>query len=890
MKYLATDLDGTFIPLHRDSEGDSKSIDCEGYDSESIEALALLTQASAAREIELIYVTGRHFQSVLDAIDTYALPVPSWILCDVGTSIYRQNEKIQFELVDEYQEALDTIVGDVDADALRHDLAREVTKMRLQEPFKQGPHKLSFYTKAGELDHCVAQVEAYLESHSLPYGIIASIDPFNGDGLLDVMPRGASKAMAIDWWCGNHDIDPAQVVFAGDSGNDYAALIAGHRAILVANADRTLAMRLQDDHAQQGWMGRLFLASKNATAGVLQGARWFGLLDQELDALEPATMDVAHLNRVLGAIPITETATRFCVWAPHHDVIRVQSADGGLTDSLSRVAGGYHVGVVNGLCIGSRYWLQLHNGPPRPDPASRFQPDGVHGPSQVVSQQFAWTDTSWQGVKRDDLVIYELHVGAFTDGGTYGSAIDRLGELVELGITAVELMPLVETAGRWNWGYDGVDLFAPRNSYGSPRDLCRFVDAAHAKGLAVIVDVVYNHFGPEGNYLGDFGSYISHRHNTVWGAAPNLDDTKDSEQMRRFLIANAIHWLDEYHIDGLRVDAIHCILDDSEIHWVHDLSDAVRRWGELHHRQPLLIAEANVYDPEMTVPTREGGYDFDAAWCDCFLHGVFAVLRPEERLSNRVYRQSDLAVVLEQGFVYEGTIHRPRWRVILDYRPNTHGLVYSIQNHDFIGNHPLAKRLHQLTSVQTQRAAAVLLLLSPAIPMLFMGEEFCCEHPFLFFVDFGDEDLRRAVVAGRHAEYPQHDWSSSVSPIKEAAFNSAKIGPVSDGDEATWQWYRSLIAMRKRLRTLGLLSDRYLRTTSQTTDGVYIMRYQSDSQIATVAVRLCAEPNANDISGVMDVYKVDNIPGTLELDSRLGETERDSLLPNHAKVYVTPEE
>ncbi len=875
MTYLATDLDGTFIPLPDNAA--------------SKRALDIISRSSDTSPLELVYVTGRHLASVFEAIDEHSLPVPTWILADVGTCVYRRDEKSpdsrRFEVVDDYKRRLDQIVGGSDPDEDRRLIATNIAGLSLQESFKQGPHKLSYFAEAHRLEELTQTLRTFIELWKMPYGVVASVDPFNGDGLVDVMPREVSKAFAISWWCEHRGVKPEEVVFAGDSGNDYDALVAGHKAILVSNADRSLVSRVQTEHERRGYRDRLFLATEPSTAGVLQGARWFGIIqDMQPTCVDPAGIDLIELNRTLGAVPVSANATQFCVWAPQQDRLEIKDAANDRIYPLRKFESGYHVGVIEGMCVNDRYFVQIPNGPARPDPASRFQPDGVHGPSQIVDRSFAWTDTDWKGVRRDDLIVYELHIGTFTDIGTFTSAIDRLRELVELGVTAIEIMPPNETAGRWNWGYDGVNLFAPRQSYGTPNDFRRFVDVAHSMGLAVIVDVVYNHFGPEGNYLGDFGSYISTKHNTVWGAAPNLDGARDEQEMRRFLIANAIHWLDEYHVDGLRVDAIHCIRDESERHWVAELSDAVRRWGESQNREPLLIAEANVYDPEMMIPLADGGYDFDASWCDCFLHSVFGVVRPGEQLSNRVYDQTDLTRVLDQGFIFDGTIRRERERRELTHRVPTHGLVYSIQNHDFIGNHPLGLRLHQLTSIATQRAAAALLVLTPAIPMLFMGEEFCCDQPFQFFVDFGDAGLRRGVVEGRRAEYPQHDWTDSVLPIDPEAFYQSRIGSIADGDPETWTWYQSLISLRKRLRKLGLLDDTQMTTQSDVETGLYLIEYSSGPSHVTVAVRIAA----NGAPG--DEIELPKTRSQLVLDS-LSQTFTAGasalvLKSNHAKVFL----
>ncbi|MEM9646771.1 MAG: alpha-amylase family glycosyl hydrolase, partial [Planctomycetota bacterium] len=449
------------------------------------------------------------------------------------------------------------------------------------------------------------------------------------------------------------------------------------------------------------------------------------------------------------------------------------------------------------------------------------------------------SDQGWSGIRREDVVLYELHVGAFSEKGTFASAMNRLEELVELGITALEIMPVNECAGRWNWGYDGVDWFAPMSSLGTPDDFRRFVDRAHQLGLAVLLDVVYNHFGPEGNYLHGFGGYVSQRHHTTWGDAPNTDEAPTDVATRRFVVANALHWLDEYHLDGLRVDAIHCIADDSEPHLVRQMSEAIAEWSRSVQRQVLLVAESNVYDPEMLTPLKGGGMGFDAQWCDDFLHSVFAVVRPGEQLSHRPYlSKSDLSQVLTKGFVYEGTVRRERERKHPETRVDTRGLIYSIQNHDFIGNHPLGQRFHQLTCPATQRAAAALLILSPAIPMIFMGEEFACENPFSFFVDFGDDQLREAVVEGRKAEYPQHDWTNGVLPIDPDAFTSSKIGPTNAGSQGMLAWYQALIRIRREWIAAGVLSDHSLRVETFPDQDIHRLTYQTSTRTCGVSVRL----------------------------------------------------
>ncbi len=577
-----------------------------------------------------------------------------------------------------------------------------------------------------------------------------------------------------------------------------------------------------------------------------------------------------------GARPSFSSSTRFRLWAPYHQRVCVNLVDQDRLVPMIKTEDGCHTADIEGVGVGTRYLFRLPNGLDRPDPASRFQADGVHGPSQVTCRDFAWTDELWRGVDHQNLIVYELHVGTFTDDGTYRAAIGRLDELVALGITAIELMPVAETAGRWNWGYDGVHLFAPASNYGTPDELKRLVNAAHAKGLAVILDVVYNHLGPEGNYLGEFGPYLSPRHSTPWGAAPNFDDPEHGRQARRFFIANAIYWFDEFHFDALRVDAIHCMRDDSDPHIVAEISQAVQAWSAATGRPAMLIAESNVYDPEMLAPRCQGGSGFDAQWCDDFLHSLFAVLRPAEQLCHRSYAPgTDLDQTLRYGYVYAGSLRQQPGRRNPENRISTDRLIYSIQNHDFIGNHPLGWRLHRLTSPQAQAAAAALLLLLPAIPMLFMGEEFACEHPFRFFVDFADQHLRQAVIAGRRREYPQHDWTSGLLPTDQRTFLESKIGKRENGDLQMWDWYQALIRLRKDWQASGLLCDQNLTVETDLDRGVYCLRYSSADKVATVNVRL------HHSSIAQDQHQL-SAPGSIILDSRPSESRPSESHPSES--------
>ncbi len=563
------------------------------------------------------------------------------------------------------------------------------------------------------------------------------------------------------------------------------------------------------------------------------------------NSLSAQVLSDESLTRSSRGINATGSGCRFRVWAPACQTLALEIKTTAAIEQwpMLRDEKGFFECRVATAGAGTLYRFAFADGARRPDPLSRFQPMGVHGWSEVIDPHaYTWQDADWRGIEKRDLIIYELHLGAFTSEGTYDAAIERLDELTELGVTAIELMPLAESAGRWNWGYDGVDFFSPRHTFGRPDDFRRFVDSAHQRDLAVILDVVYNHFGPEGNYLGQFGPYVSQKHKTAWGDAPNFDGL-DAQHVRDFFTSNVAYWIDEFHLDGLRVDAIHCMADQSPTHIAGELADAVDALRPHSGRTLHMIAESNVYDRQMLAARNSAGMGYDAQWCDDFLHSVFAILRPSERMSQRTYDRDDLGTTLERGYVFEGSLTTVRQRIPLESQPHRtelESLVFSIQNHDFIGNHPLGQRLHQLTSHDAHRAAAALLLLYPAIPMIFMGEEFASENPFFFFVDYSDADMRRATEIGRRAEYPQHDWSEGASPLSDAAFSSSNIGPTPSGNGDTLDWYKSLIRLRKQWKAQGrLLVDR-LHTQWVADLNLAVLRYEGVGldQACFVVVRL----------------------------------------------------
>ncbi|HEX2092587.1 MAG TPA: malto-oligosyltrehalose trehalohydrolase, partial [Longimicrobiaceae bacterium] len=469
-------------------------------------------------------------------------------------------------------------------------------------------------------------------------------------------------------------------------------------------------------------------------------------------------MSTVAMARPLGA-RVDERGVEFRVWAPGHRQVDVV-VYGPNEESLHPLAPegeGFFAGRVEGLRARARYRLRLDEGDTFPDPCSRSQPEGVHGPSEVVDPAaFPWTDGGWRGIPLEEMVIYELHVGTATPEGTFDALIGRLDYFVELGVTALELMPVAEFPGERNWGYDGVCLFAPDSSYGGPEGLRRLVDAAHGRGVAVIQDVVYNHFGPEGNYLPVFssGRIFTERHHTPWGAAVNYD-SEGSAAVREMVVQNALHWAHEYHLDGLRLDATHAIIDDSPTHILTELAERVRAsLGPERHF--VLMAEDERNDRRVVLPIEEGGIGLDAVWADDFHHQLRSRVAGDDEGYYADYTGTveDLAATLGRGWFYQGqhSEHRGEARGTPAKGIPPQRFVHCIQNHDQVGNRALGDRLHHEVDPALYRAASALLLLSPYTPLLWMGQEWAASTPFLYFTDH-PEELGKRVTEGRRNEF-----------------------------------------------------------------------------------------------------------------------------------------
>ncbi len=506
------------------------------------------------------------------------------------------------------------------------------------------------------------------------------------------------------------------------------------------------------------------------------------------------------ITRPIGAIPTDSGVTTFAVWAPFARSVDIRLHEKGEPVAMERTSDGYFRGEAD-CDTDSKYWFVLNGGEDLPDPASRSQPDGVHGPSQIVDLgQFSWADGGFVPLPLRDNVLYELHVGTFSHGGTFSSAVEYLDTLVTLGITAIELMPVAQFPGARNWGYDAVFPFAVQASYGGPRGLQHFVNECHRRGLAVVLDVVYNHLGPEGNVLPCFGPYTTDRYRTPWGQAINFDGA-ESDAVREYFVANAMQWFCDFHVDGLRLDAVHEFMDRSPWPFLVDLAAAAADVSEASGRPCWLIAESASNDPRTITPTGVGGMGMDAQWNDDFHHSVHVAMTSERFGYYADFSGApDVARAMDQGFVYQG--QRSKFRNRRHGAPSlsidpTRFVVFD-QNHDQVGNRPDGARLSTLVPLDRLLLTAALLLLAPGVPLLFMGEEYGETAPFTYFVDHGDPDLLEAVRQGRTHEY-DGPKSDAPDPGDPETFNRAVLNQSlrTEGAHRTiWEHYRSLLSLR----------------------------------------------------------------------------------------------
>jgi maltooligosyltrehalose trehalohydrolase len=509
----------------------------------------------------------------------------------------------------------------------------------------------------------------------------------------------------------------------------------------------------------------------------------------------------------------------FRVWAPRCRSVELV-LDGRPPIPLVPGEGGVHEVAMGDLGEGARYQFRLDGERYRPDPRSRWQPEGVHGPSVVVDPaRFTWTDAGFRGHRLADLVFYELHVGTFTTAGTFEAIVPHLPGLVDLGITAIELMPVAEFPGSRNWGYDGVHLFAPQSTYGGPRGLRRLVDACHAAGLSVFLDVVYNHLGPEGNYLAEFGPYFTDRYKTPWGSAVNFDGP-DASGVRRHIIDNARAWVREFHIDGLRLDAIHSIFDASPVHVLSEVAEAAREEGRALGKPVHVVAESHDNDRAVVLPRDQGGLGLDAVWSDDFHHAMHVTLTGERGGYYADFsRPEQLARALAEGFAFQGEpseyFGRPRGTPSVDLEGER--FVISVQNHDQVGNRAQGDRLHAIVPFEAMKLAAGLMFAAPALPLIFMGEEYGETSPFQFFVSFLDRDLAEAVRRGRTVEFTRFAWQGSIpDPGDPATFVRSRLNHALAGaprHRELRDYYKRWLAERRAHPALGARGKSETRVT-----------------------------------------------------------------------------
>jgi maltooligosyltrehalose trehalohydrolase len=499
------------------------------------------------------------------------------------------------------------------------------------------------------------------------------------------------------------------------------------------------------------------------------------------------------------------TTRRISVWAP--DAKEVDLVRGEDRTPMEEGGGGWFACNV-ALASESDYAFSVDRGDPMPDPRSRWQPDGVHGQSRLVAHPRRRSRDTWRGFPLRDAVIYEVHTGTFSDEGTFDGAIAHLDHLVDLGVNAIEIMPVAEFPGRRGWGYDGVDLFAPHSAYGGPAGLHRLIAACHVRGIAVILDVVYNHVGPEGDYLGSFGPYFTNRYETPWGSAFNYDG-EHSDEVRRFVLDNVEMWVREYAVDGLRLDAVHAIIDTSPLHILEAITTRVGELAGELGRDVWVIAESDSNDPRLVRDQAFGGYGLSAQWNDDFHHALHSVLTGEQHGYYEDFGTPDeVSTALLQTFVYAGQYSRHRKRTVGRYAgdlPQSRFVVCS-QNHDQIGNRAAGERLCHLVSDGRARMAAALTLLSPMIPMLFQGEEWAASTPFQYFTDLGDAHLRKAVTNGRRREFKAFGWPADAVPDPQspATFKRSVLtwSEVHEGSHGSMlDWYRELIKLRRSRRS-----------------------------------------------------------------------------------------
>ena len=555
-----------------------------------------------------------------------------------------------------------------------------------------------------------------------------------------------------------------------------------------------------------------------------------------------STADTLSYGAKLGS-----NETEFRVWAPCQRRIALRLMSGSARDIPMRRDGEDFIATTT-AAPGDRYCYVLDDGLAVPDPVSRFLPGGVNGPSEIIgSTTFLWSDTGWRGLELREYVIYELHIGTFTPEGTFDAATGKLDYLKQLGITVIEIMPVAAFPGTRDWGYDGVSPYAVQASYGGPEGLKRFVDAAHRVGLAVMLDAVYNHLGPEGNYLPKFGPYFTAKHNTPWGDGVNYD-SEGCEQVRRYVVENALYWIREYHIDGLRLDAVQTIKDNSPYHIVAEIQDNVQALARDLNRTVCVIAETDENDPRYVRPRSESGYGLNAFWSDDFHHAVHAFFTGERQGYYQDFGDlQQIARALGEGYVFQGERFRfwGRPRGASAQSVPLPANVISLLNHDQVGNRAKGERLTTLMPRGVRKLAAAFLLLAPHTPLIFMGQEYDEAAPFQFFADFQNPALKKAVTEGRRSEFKDFDFDEVPDPEDPATFERSKLTWADAAQNREMlEWYRLLLQIRKEL-----VVNAERTAVANYYDGVLTMRVPVENPRLTVQANLTPNTSLPPVEG-----------------------------------------
>lgn len=564
-----------------------------------------------------------------------------------------------------------------------------------------------------------------------------------------------------------------------------------------------------------------------------------------------------------GAQYLGQGRCRFTVWAPFLTAasVHVVAPDDRLVP-MEKDDRGYWEVVAPDVLPGSQYLFRLDSERDRPDPASHLQAGDVHGPSEVVDQaSFPWDDKEWEAIPVEEMIIYEMHVGTFTPEGTFDAIIPRLDELHSLGVNAVEIMPVAQFPGGRNWGYDGVYPYAVQRSYGGPVGLKRLVNACHRKEMAVVLDVVYNHLGPEGNYLRDYGPYFTDKYHTPWGSAVNFDDAY-SDEVRNYFIENALYWFRCFHMDGLRLDAVHAIYDMSAVPFLRELAEKVAGYSSDEGRPCFLIVESDRNDSTVIHTRDEGGYGMDGLWNDDFHHSLHTLLTGEKTGYYMDFGMTDhLVKAYSEGFVYSGQyslFRRRRQGNSSADRPLSQFIVFA-QNHDQVGNRMLGERLSGLVSFEALKLAASSVILSPCVPLIFMGEEYGEDAPFLYFVSHSDPGLISAVREGRKREFSLFHWRDEPpDPQDEATFQRSKL--VWEKREKVryrtlLEFYRTVISMRKASPVFSCPERPGLDVEGFEKDRLVVLRRRRDKREALVILNFNISPVGFTAPAVVGIWK-----------------------------------